>query len=82
MSEEKFDNLGHFILTLNYPNAPAQIAIVGKENIRLSNNVITSRFYQDTEKYYTFFRDQAREMVVHKEKAKDQEAESISRRQF
>jgi hypothetical protein len=82
IEEEGFDKLGHFVLTLNYANAPAQIAVVGKKNIRMSNNTITSRFYQDTGKYYTFFRDQAREMISTKEKVKEREAEAISRRQF
>lgn len=58
-----YDDVGVFVLNLNYPNAPAKIAAVTSKTIRLSNSFIKTTYYQDPQDYYNFYKSQAREML-------------------
>ena len=80
--EENFDSLGLFVLNLNYPEAPAEVATVSKNSIRLSNSKVTTSFYQDTQDQYPIFRRMAQEMITHNAKYKKQEVEAVGKREF
>lgn len=81
-SGENFEGFGTFVMNLNYPRAPARIATVGKTSIRMSNGFISTDFYQDTQNFYKFFKDQAREMIKYKEKFKSEEEQAEDKRKF
>jgi hypothetical protein len=76
-----FDDMGIFILNLNYPDAPGNIATVTQKSIRISKGAINSRFYQDTQDYYNFYKSQAREMMNYNERFGDK-LKSKSEREF
>lgn len=76
-----FDNVGTFILNMNYPKAPASLVTVTQNSIRLSTGVINTKFYQDTEDYYNFYKSQAREMLNYNERFGDK-LKSVSEREF
>ncbi len=80
--QENFDALGLFVLYLNYPDAPAEIATVSRNSIRLSNSKVTTSFYQDTQDRYPVFRRMAQEVIAHNAKYKKQEVDAVSKREF
>ncbi len=73
---------GSFVMNLNYASAPARIATVGRGSIRMSEGYTKTDFYQDTEDYYKYFKDQARDMIRFKESYKVDENEAAKRREF
>lgn len=80
--QENFDALGLFVLYLNYKDAPAEIATVSKNSIRLSNSKITTTYYQDSQDQYPIFRRMAQEVIAHNAKYKKQEVDAVSKREF
>lgn len=80
--QENFDALGLFVLYLNYPDAPSEIATISNNSIRLSNAKLTTTYYQDTQDQYPIFRRMAQEMIAHKAKYKKQESDAVDKREF
>ena len=80
--QENFDALGLFVLYLNYKDAPAEIATISKNSIRLSNSKVTTNYYQDSQDQYAVFRRMAQEVIAHNAKYKKQEVEAVSKREF
>jgi hypothetical protein len=80
--QENFDALGLFVLYLNYKDAPAEIATISKNSIRLSNSKITTTYLQDSQDQYPIFRRMAKEVIAHNAKYKKQEVDAVSKREF
>lgn len=75
-----YDDVGVFILNLNYDKAQAMIATVTPKTIRMSTSHIKTTYYQDPQDYYNFYKSQAREMLNYNSKYRN--VKDIDERQF
>lgn len=82
LRRENFEAPGHFILLLNYPNAPGRFATIGPQGIRLSRSYSEDRFFKDESNYYQYFRAMALEHKSIAEDVKKEEHKSLENSQF
>ncbi len=70
MKKTAYDNVGTFIIYLNYPGAPYQILCVTAEGGNRGTIVNLKRFFfKDTNDYYSIFKQQA-ENIIRRDEAK------------
>jgi len=77
-----FDDMGSFVLYLNYPTSPAEIATISANSIRLSNLKVSVKFYRDTKKFFTYFKSQAKEVMDFKQQYQPIEVNSDTVKKF
>ena len=80
--KDSFEGKKIFVLSLNYPKAPAKYAIIGVEGIRFSDTDSKDSFLNDDDKYFDFFYNLTMENIKGKIEIKDRERERIERGSF
>jgi hypothetical protein len=73
MKDPKYNRLGNYVLYLNYPKAPARVATVSGQYVRMSSLYMTNNYYQDPKNYFAYYKTQM-------EKIRNEEVERLQNR--
>lgn len=65
--DPRYNRLGNYILHLNYPNAPAAVATISGNRVRLSTEYLASSYYGDPKGYFAYYKVQLERLLKEEE---------------